>query len=305
VQITKEYLGFATHLAYLGPRWEEVLDTDTDDRGTTVARGVSAMAGVANVGTDRNWSGCHFDQANWFAFGRLAWDSELGSRRIAEEWTRMTWGNDRQVVEPIVSMMMRSRQAVVDYMTPLGLHHLMATGHHYGPGPWVDDLPREDWNPTNFHRADRGGIGFDRTASGSNAVAQYARPTARRFADRATVPDDYLLWFHRVGWDERMRSGRPLWEELVTRYDRGLGEVRSFRSLWASLSGHVDAERHAEVSAFLRIQDEEAAWWRDASIASFQSRSGRPLPAGHARPARGLETYKAIRFRNVPGHFER
>ncbi|HYD37133.1 MAG TPA: alpha-glucuronidase family glycosyl hydrolase, partial [Allosphingosinicella sp.] len=192
-QITKEYLGFATHLAYLGTMWEEVLRSDTFGRGpgTPVAATLTGMAGVANVGTDRNWSGSHFDQANWYAFGRLAWDPSRSAGAIAGEWARMTWSNEPEVVEPVVAMMMRSRQAVVDYMTPLGLHHLMATGHHYGPGPWVDDLERPDWNPTYYHRADRNGIGFDRTASGSNAAAQYAPPVAARFGSLEAVPEDH------------------------------------------------------------------------------------------------------------------
>ena len=277
-QITKEYLGFATHLAYLGTMWEEVLGSDTFARGpgTAVAGTLTGMAGVANVGTDRNWSGSHFDQANWYAFGRLAWDPARSAEAIAGEWSRMTWGNDPEVVAPVVAMMMRSRQAAVDYMTPLGLHHLMATGHHYGPGPWVDDLERRDWNPTYYHRADRDGIGFDRTASGSNAVAQYAPPVAGRFAGLETVPDDYLLWFHHVPWDHRLRSGRTVWDELVVRYSRGVGAVREMRRSWASLEPRIDRERFEQVAAFLAIQEEEATWWRDASLAYFQSVSRRP-----------------------------
>ncbi len=303
VQITKEYLGFATHLAYLGTMWEEVLEADThvDGPGTPVAATIRAMAGVANIGTDRNWSGSQFDQANWYAFGRLAWNPGLSARPVAEEWTRMTWGNDPALVGPIVEMMMGSRQAVVDYMTPLGLHHLMATGHHYGPGPWVDDLEREDWNPTYYHRADAQGIGFDRTASGSNSVSRYAPEAARRFADPARVPEDYLLWFHHVPWDRRLSTGRTVWDELVIRYSRGVDRVQDMRSIWDSLSQHVDPQRHAEVAAFLHIQEEEAKWWRDASIAYFQSLSRWPLPPGHARPAYSLEHYRAIEHRYAPG----
>lgn len=303
-QVTKEYLGFATHLAYLGTMWEEVLDADTCSPrcGTPVAATIGGIAGVANVGTDRNWSGSHFDQANWYALGRLAWNPRLGAREIAEEWARMTWSNRAAVLEPVVVMLMQSREAVVEYMTPLGLHHLMASGHHYGPGPWVDDLERPDWNPVYYHRASREGIGFDRTASGSNAVADYAPPVARRFGDLGQVPDEYLLWFHHVPWDRRLRSGRSLWEELVGRYDRGVAKVRSMRRTWAGLAGEVDAERHEEVAAFLRIQEAEAQWWRDASIAYFQSVSKRPLPAGVAPPPHPLEHYKAVRIPNVPGH---
>jgi alpha-glucuronidase len=259
------------------------------------------MAGVANTGTDRNWSGSHFDQANWYAFGRFAWNPHESAGGIAEEWARMTWGNDERVVRPIVDMMMRSREAVVDYMTPLGLHHLMATGHHYGPGPWVGDLARADWNPTYYHRADRNGIGFDRTRTGSNQAAQYAPPVAARFADPAAVPEEYLLWFHHLPWDHRMRSGRTLWDELVHRYTRGVRAVGAMRADWERLAPRIDAERHRQVAAFLRIQEEEAQWWRDASIAYFQSLSRRPLPAGVAPPRHGLDQYRAIDNRYAPG----
>ncbi len=312
LQITKEYLGFATHLAYLGPMYEEVLKADTHARGkgSTVARvidgslhryALTGMAGVANIGSDRNWSGSHFDQANWYAFGRLAWNPALDARAIAEEWTRMTFSNDPAFVAPVVEMMMGSREAVVDYMTPLGLHHLMGRGHHYGPAPWVEGGPRADWTSVYYHRATREGIGFDRSASGSNAVAQYAPPVARRFGDVGRVPEEYLLWFHHVPWDHRMRSGRPLWEELVHRYARGVDYVKRMRATWDGLGAHIDGERHAQVAAFLAIQQKEAQWWRDASIAYFQTFSGRPLPAGQAPPPHPLEHYKALQFPHAPG----
>jgi alpha-glucuronidase len=295
VQITKEYLGFSTHLAYLGTMWEEVLREDTHARGpgTPVSATIDAMAGVANIGSDRNWSGSHFDQANWYAFGRLAWAPQLPAREIAGEWARMTFSNDPRFLRPALAMMMRSRQAVADYMTPLGLHHLMNTDHHYGPGPWVNDLSREDWNPTYYHRADARGIGFDRTASGSNAVADYSPEVARRYGDLGRVPEDLLLWFHHVPWGHPMRSGRTLWDELVLRYGRGVAEVRRMRAAWARLRPFVDGPRHADVAASLATQEREAQWWRDASIAYFQSVSGRPLPRGAAPPPRGLDWYKA------------
>ena len=291
-QITKEYLGFATHLAYLGTMWEEVLSADTyaAGSGSTVADVVdgslhgyptTGMAGVANIGTDRNWSGSVFDQANWYAFGRLAWDPGLDAEAIARHWARMTFTNAPEFVEPVVEMMMGSREAVVDYMTPLGLHHLMATDHHYGPGPWVDDLPRPEWNPTYYHRADAEGIGFDRTTTGSDAVSQYAAPLAERFNDPETTPEELLLWFHHLPWDYEMDSGRTLWAELVHRYTRGVERVRAMRETWAGLEGYVDPERFASVAANLKIQEEEAQWWRDASLAYFQSISGRPIPEGY------------------------
>ena len=303
-QITKEYLGFATHLAYLGTLWEEVLKEDTYARGkgTLVSKTIDGVAGIANIGTDRNWSGSQFDQANWYAFGRLAWDPQGSARAIADEWTRMTFGSDPALVQPVVGMMMGSREAVVDYMTPLGLHHLMATGHHYGPGPWVNDLARADWNPTYYHRADAKGIGFDRTRTGSDALSQYAPQVARRYGSLKTVPQEYLLWFHHVPWDFRTASGRALWPELVATMSGGVSKVRAMRSAWSGVAPHVDAQRYAEVSAFLGIQEKEAQWWRDANVAYFQSVNGLPLPAGEAPPAHSLEHYKALSFPHAPGH---
>ncbi|MBB4098821.1 alpha-glucuronidase family glycosyl hydrolase [Sphingomonas kyeonggiensis] len=311
-QITKEYLGFATHLAYLGTMWEEALQSDTfrPARGSTVAKVIetpidagaaTGMAGVANIGSDRNWSGSQFDQANWYAFGRFAWDPDAKAGPIARDWARMTWGNDPAVVEPVVGMMMGSREAVVDYMTPLGLGHLMATGHHYGPGPWVSDLARPEWNPVYYHKADAAGIGFDRTARGSDALGQYAPEVVEAWGNPETIPEKLLLWFHHVPWDYRTKSGRILWDELVTRYDAGVGAVGKMQADWDGLRGKVDTARWAEVRDFLAIQHQEATWWRDASIAYFQSISKRPLPAGHKPPAHDLEYYKAITNPYAPG----
>jgi alpha-glucuronidase len=313
VQITKEYLGFATHLAYLGTMWEEVLKSDTyrPRAGTTVADvlerpvragAVTGMAGVANIGTDWNWSGSQFDQANWYAFGRLAWDPQGSARDIARDWAAMTWTPKPAVVDSVVAMMLRSREAVVDYMMPLGLNHLFATGHHYGPGPWIDDLEREDWNPVYFHKADRNGIGYDRTRTGSNAATQYASVLAKRLADPKRVPEKLLLWFHHASWDRRMASGRTLWEELVAHYDHGVAEVVAMQGQWAALAGQVDSERHAEVTQFLAIQREEAQWWRDACIAYFAEVSGRPIPAGVTPPPHPLAWYRAIRTPYAPGN---
>jgi alpha-glucuronidase len=312
-QITKEYLGFATHLAYLAPLFEEALRADTfrQGEGSTVAKAIdgslhqhalTGMAGVANIGADRNWTGSHFDQANWYAYGRLAWDPYLASRQIAEAWVRMTFSNEAACVQPVVAMMLRSREAVVNYMTPLGLHHLMGRGHHYGPGPWVAGGPRADWTSVYYHRADAQGIGFDRSPSGSNAVAQYAPEVAAVFGDRNRVPEELLLWFHRVPWEDRTKSGRPLWDELVHRYTQGVHTVSEMRASWATLASFVDAERHAQVAAFLAIQEKEAGWWRDASIAYFQTLSGRPVPKGYAPPEHTLEYYQSLEFPLAPGH---
>jgi alpha-glucuronidase len=313
VQITKEYLGFATHLAYLAPLYEEVLRADTyvKGKGSTVAKVIdgslhgykhTGMAGVSNVGADRNWTGSIFDQANWYAFGRLAWDHTLTSQAIADEWLRMTFTSDRAFLEPVSEMMMGSREAVVDYMTPLGLHHLMDRGHHYGPGPWISGGPRADWTSVYYHRADAKGIGFDRTATGSNAVSQYAPPVAALFANREKIPDKFLLWFHHVPWDYKMPSGRILWDELVYRYTRGVEAVSAMRKTWNGLSSFVDEERYSQTATFLAIQEKEAKWWRDASIAYFQTFSKRPVPAGFAPPEHTLAEYQALTFPYAPGN---
>lgn len=306
VQITKEYLGFATHLVYLGKFWEEVLRADTHRAGTVAnvieggASGprLTGMAGVANIGSDRNWSGSHFDQANWYAFGRMAWNPQSPARDIAAEWARMTFSNDPTFVSRTTEMMLASHETVVDYMTPLGLHHIMGRGHHYGPAPWDAGGPRADWTPVYYHRASEQAVGFDRMASGSNAAAQYAPAAAAALAS----DERYLLWFHRLGWDTKVSSGRTLWDELVVRYSRGVDEVRAMRRTWAAMAPHIDPQRHADVAAFLAIQEQEAQWWRDACIAYFQSVSKRPLPAGYAPPPHALGWYQALEFPYAPGH---
>jgi alpha-glucuronidase len=310
-QVTKEYLGYATHLAYLGSLFAETLDFDTraGGRRETVAQvlqgdqagKVGGIAGVANIGSSRNWTGSTFDQANWYAFGRLAWDQGLDSRTVAREWAAQTFAPDARLLDPVTDIMMRSREAVVDYMTPLGLHHLMGTGHHYGPAPWVDNLARADWNPAYYHKADKNGIGFDRTQTGSNAVAQYAPEVARRFADPATTPPELLLWFHHLPWSYTMPSGRTLWEELVRRYDHGVAEVAAMEAEWQRVRPFVDARRYADVAQRLAQQHREAQWWRDACIAYFQHVSGLPLPAGVRAPAQTLEYYQSLSFPYAPG----
>ncbi|GGC98777.1 alpha-glucuronidase family glycosyl hydrolase [Aquisalinus flavus] len=314
-QITKEYLGFATHLAYLGTMWEETLDAPAQrtEEGETLtvtdmmvsgndAYTVSGMAGVANIGTDRNWSGSIFDQANWYAFGRLAWDPALDAETVAREWAAMTFTPDRAFLDPVVAMMMGSREAVVDYMTPLGLHHLMDTGHHYGPGPWVDDLDRPDWNPAYYHKADEDGIGFDRSSSGSDAVSQYAGFLREEWDDPETTPDELLLWFHHLSWDYEMRSGRTLWEEIVHHYQRGVDEVEAMRETWDGMAPYVDAERHAQIADFLAIQEKEARWWRNACLAYFMEVSGRDLPDGYEAPPHDVDHYKSLYFPSAPGN---
>ncbi len=309
-QITKEYLGFATHLAYLGPLFEETLRSATGRGRETVAdvidgsaegHRLSGMAGVANIGRDRDWSGSTFNQANWYVWGRMAWDPDLSATGIAREWAAQTFGTDPRIVTPVVAMMMGSREAVVDYTGAFGLAHLMATGHHYGPGPWVRDLARPEWNPVYYHRADKAGIGFDRTRTGSDAVGQYAPSIARRLADPKTTPERDLLWFHHVAWDRRMASGRTLWEDLVAHYDRGVGYVAGMRRTWDGLRPLVDEERWTKTASYLAVQQREAQWWRDASLAYWMSVNGRALPAGVAPPPHPLAWYQAISFPHSPG----
>jgi alpha-glucuronidase len=214
----------------------------------------------------------------------------------------MTFSNDAEFLPPAIAMMMGSREAAVDYMTPLGLAHLMARGHHYGPGAWQSGGPRADWTPPYFHHADAQGIGAERGISGSDAAAQYAPAVAALFNDPKLTPEKYLLWFHHVSWDHRMASGRTLWDELVVHYTHGVDYVRRMQATWAVLAPYVDDERHADVAAFLAIQEKEAQWWRDATLAYFQSISGRPYPAGYAAPQRPLQEYEAMSFPYAPGN---
>ncbi|MBC8134008.1 MAG: alpha-glucuronidase, partial [Deltaproteobacteria bacterium] len=320
-QITQEYLGCATHLAYLGPLFKETLDANThapaadttpkpdhapiDPGVPSIARLMgqhsgSGMAGVANIGTDRNWCGHPFAAANWFAFGRLAWDATLDPQEIADDWLRMTFTNSPAFVGPVTTLMMMSRQAVVDYMTPLGLHHLMAKDHHYGPGPWEDE-GRADWTPVYFHRADAHGIGFDRTSTGSNAIAQYHPPWPEIFGNVEQCPERLLLWFHHVSWRHEMPSGRTLWDELCVRYQHGVDSVRLMQEVWESVTTEIDDAEFVHVKELLAIQEREACWWRDACLLYFQTFSKRPFPPG-CEPARlSLDAYRRIKHNTVPG----
>jgi alpha-glucuronidase len=266
---------------------------------------LTGMAGVANTGTDRNWTGGHFHQANWYAFGRLAWDHSLSSEEIADEWIRATFSNDPRVVDTASRMMMASREAVVNYTGALGLHHLQAANHHHGPGPWVDESwdggRRWDWTASYYHRATADSIGFDRTPSGSGAVNQYHEPLRSRWSDPDTTPDELLLWFHRRSWTDRVSTGRTVWDELVHRYYAGVDSVRWMQQAWSQLEGLIDDQRFYDVSAFLDIQEREARWWRDSSVLFFQSHSGLPIPAGFEEPEGELEAFIRHRSLHVPG----
>jgi alpha-glucuronidase len=311
-QITQEYLGQATNLVYEAPLFKECLDADTyaKGKGSTVAKVIdgslenhiySGMAGVSNIGSDRNWTGHPFAQSNWYALGRLSWDYNLSSAQIADEWIRQSFSNDKRFVDAAKKIMLSSRETMVNYMTPLGLHHIMGTSHHYGPAPWVSNAGRADWNPVYYHKADSIGIGFDRTSKGSNAVAQYAPEVAGIFENIKTCPEEYLLWFHHVPWNYKMRSGRSLWNELCYKYNLGVDSVRWMQKTWNSLNGLVDEERFRQVKMLLSIQEKEAVWWRNSCLLYFQTFSKMPIPSNYEQPDHSLEYYKSMRFPFAPG----
>ena len=288
LQITQEYLGQATHLVYLAPMWKELLDADTyiAGPGSTVAKVLdgslhgyrrTGIAGVANTGRDVNWTGHDFGQANWYAYGRLAWNPDLSATGIADEWIGMTWGHAPDVTSTIRSMMLASRETYVDYTMPLGLHHLIG-GDHYAPMPENADPRRADWSAIYYHRADAWGIGFDRTIRGSNAVGQYRSPLRERWNDPATCPETLLLWFHRLPWDYRLASGVTLWDALVRHYTKGADGARLMEFRWTTLRGKVDDERYEAVLGKLRQQAADAAAWRNKTLRYFQQFSQRPLP---------------------------
>ncbi|APU98441.1 alpha-glucuronidase [Sphingobacterium siyangense] len=307
-QLTQEYLGFSNHLVYLAPLFKEVLDSDTyaNGKGQTVSKLTdsrghlgrkTAIAAVANIGLDTNWTGHHFAQANWYAFGRLAWNNNLSSVQIADEWIRMTFTGVQEFVEPIKKLMLESREAAVDYMMPLGLHHLFAFEHHYGPEPW-GDIPggRPDWMPWYYHNADSVGLGFDRTVNGSRAVTQYNPPLDKIYGNISTCPENLLLWFHHVSWNYRMNSGNTLWTELCFRYDHGVQKVREFQKVWDRMEKYIDRPRFLAVQAKLRIQARDAVWWKDACLQYFQCFSRQPIPYELERPIHNLEELKKIKL---------
>lgn len=282
-QITQEYLGAANHLVFLAPMWKEFFSYVQPNK-------LKAMAGVANIGTDTNWCGHHFAQANWYAFGRLAWNPTLTSEYIADEWLRQTFSNDERIVRPMTQVMTESHEACVNYMMPLGLHHIFAGGHHYGPEPWYDAPGiRRDWTPQYYHRADSIGLGFDRTRQGSNAVEQYPAGLSARFNDISTCPEEFLAWFHHVSWNHKMKSGRTFWDELCHKYDQGVHQTRQFLTIWDNMKPYVDAQRFDEVQRKLRIQTRDAVWWRDACLLYFQGFSQLPIPNDVEHPIHNLD----------------
>ncbi|SDD60058.1 alpha-glucuronidase [Algoriphagus faecimaris] len=310
-QITQEYLGQATQLVYLGTMWEEILMDKTyrPKPSSTVARvidgsdteqNLTLMAGVSNIGTDRNWTGHLFGQANWYAFGQLAWDPDRSAAEISEEWIKLTFGQKPEIQAKIKEIMLASHEAAVNYMTPLGLHHLMGRSHHYGPGPWVEG-GRADWTSLYYHRADSLGIGFDRTETGSGALNQYANEISKTWSDPKKTPEKFLLWFHHLPWDYQMQSGNTLWEEIGLHYDKGVKTAREMRSNWRELEKLVDSERFSHVDQLLGVQIEEAEWWRNSSLLYFQTFAKRPFPDSIEQPEGDLEFYKQQRFPFAPG----
>lgn len=312
-QVTQEYLGQATNWVYLGPLFKEVLDADThrQGKGSTVARvidgsleghSLTGMTGVSNIGNDINWCGHPMAQANWYALGRLAWDHQLSPDSIAGEWIRMSFSNDLKLVKTIRGIMGRTREIMVNYMNPLGLHHIMGTGHHYGPAPWVSNQSRPEWNPVYYHKADSIGVGFNRTATGSNALEQYHPGARKAWEDKSTCELPYLLWFHHVGWKEKLVTGRTLWEELCHRYYGGTDSVQWIIREWNTLEGKMDKERFSQVKQLLNVQLEEAVWWREACLLYFQTFSREPIPVTYPQPVKSLDYYKSLRFPFAPGN---
>ena len=267
LQITQEYLGQSRHLVYLAPMWREFFTFVHPNK-------LRAIAGVANIGDDANWCGHHFSQANWYAFGRLAWDPFLKSERIAREWLRQTFTLDKGFVEPMQRVMMESREACVNYMMPLGLHHIFSFDHHYGPEPdgFKAEYPIE-WCPVYYHKADAEGVGFNRSKTGSDAVSQYREPLNEIYNDLESCPEEYLLWFHHVPWNYQMKSGLTLWQEMQEKYNSGVRDVVRFCMIWDNMKPYLqnDMQRWNEVKARMDHQLENARKWRDVCLNYFGS----------------------------------
>lgn len=269
LQITQEYLGQSKHLTYLAPMWKEFFEFVNPNR-------VKGIAGVANIGDDANWCGHPFSQANWYAFGRLAWNPSLTAEEIAHEWLVQTYENqDEKFTKPVEMMMMTSREACVNYMMPLGLHHIFKFDHHYGPEPdgFIASYPLE-WCPVYYHKADAQGIGFDRSSKGTDAVGQYPEPYRSLYDNIETCPEEYLLWFHHVPWTYKMKSGSTLWQELCMKYNMGVAMVEVYRDFWHTsakqyMKGHEQEWQHTD--SLLNVQLENAKEWRNTCLKYFQT----------------------------------
>lgn len=269
LQITQEYLGQSKHLTYLAPMWKEFF-------GFVNPNKLVGISGVANIGDDANWCGHPFSQANWYAFGRLAWNPSLSAEEIAHEWLVQTYENqDKKFTKPVEMMMMTSREACVNYMMPLGLHHIFKFDHHYGPEPdgFIASYPLE-WCPVYYHKADAKGIGFDRSSKGTDAVGQYPEPYRSQYDNIETCPEEYLLWFHHVAWDYKMKSGSTLWQELCMKYNMGVAMVEVYRDFWHTsakqyMKGHEQEWQHTD--SLLNVQLENAKEWRNTCLKYFQA----------------------------------
>ena len=296
-QITQEYLGAANHLVYLAPMWKEFFSF-------VKPASLKAMAGVANIGDDTNWCGHHFAQSNWYAFGRLAWNPSLTSEQIANEWLAQTFSTQSNhnskfsiLNSQLLQLMLDSREACVNYMMPLGIHHIFAGTHHYGPEPWYSPKGiRADWTPPYYHKADSIGMGFDRTLNGSANVKQYPDSLCRLYNDINTCPENLLTWFHHVPWDFRMKSGRTFWDELCHKYDEGVHQARHFLAVWDAVQPYIDSQRFNEIQRKLRIQARDAEWWRDACLLYFQTFSHRPIPQDVEHPVHNLDEMMKFRI---------
>ena len=279
LQITQEYTGQSKHLVFLAPMWEEFFnsiapsllrESPGSSRAIPEDPPLQGVAGVANIGDDTNWCGHHFSQGNWYAFGRMAWGGR-SSQEIAQEWLKQTFGGDEAFCEAMGQVMARSREACVDYMMPLGLHHIFRFDHHYGPEPggFKAEYPIE-WCPVYYHKADSAGIGFDRTvATGTGATVQYRPQYFKKYEDLRTCPENLLLWFHHVPWSHRMRSGLTLWQEMQEKYEEGVREVERTVKIWRNMRPGIDAQRWQEVADRLDIQLRDAREWRDVCLAYF------------------------------------
>ena len=269
LQITQEYLGQSKHLTYLAPMWKEFFEFVNPDK-------LVGISGVANIGDDANWCGHPFSQANWYAFGRLAWNPSLTAEEIAHEWLVQTYENqDEKFTKPVEMMMMTSREACVNYMMPLGLHHIFKFDHHYGPEPdgFIASYPLE-WCPVYYHKADAKGVGFDRSSKGTDAVGQYPEPYRSQYDNIETCPEEYLLWFHHVAWDYKMKSGSTLWQELCMKYNMGVAMVEVYRDYWHTsakqyMKGHEQEWQHTD--SLLNVQLENAKEWRNTCLKYFQT----------------------------------
>lgn len=269
LQITQEYLGQSKHLTYLAPMWKEFFGFVNPDK-------LVGISGVANIGDDANWCGHPFSQANWYAFGRLAWNPSLTAEEIAHEWLVQTYENqDERFTKPVEMMMMTSREACVNYMMPLGLHHIFKFDHHYGPEPdgFIASYPLE-WCPVYYHKADAQGVGFDRSSKGTDAVGQYPEPYRSLYDNIETCPEEYLLWFHHVAWDYKMKSGSTLWQELCMKYNMGVAMVEVYRDFWHTsakqyMKGHEQEWQHTD--SLLNVQLENAKEWRNTCLKYFQT----------------------------------